>query len=247
MKFSQKLPARLELIPGFTRALLEKVRQLGLKKEELFDIKLCLEEALINAVKHGCKLNPAHEVEVDVESAPGRLAITVKDKGEGFDFKNIPSPAKDEHLGKLSGRGIYLIRSHMDEVDFFDCGRGIKMVKFLKTGGELVQIKEEKLNDAVLCILEGEINLSNSPELRKIFDGIIKRNEKKVMVDFQGVSYIDSSGLATLIEMSQRIKKTGGSLRFCGLEQKIKNIFEVTKLNKLFEIYGSREEALKNF
>jgi anti-sigma B factor antagonist len=110
-----------------------------------------------------------------------------------------------------------------------------------------VKIKEEKSNDVVMCILEGEININSSPELRKIFEGIIKRNEKKVLVNFSGVTYIDSSGLATLIEMFQRLKKIGGSLRFCNMDQKVKNVFEVTKLHKLFEIFDTQELALKGF
>jgi anti-sigma B factor antagonist len=109
-----------------------------------------------------------------------------------------------------------------------------------------VKIREERKNDAVVCYLEGEVNINNSPELRKAFDGIINRNEKKVIVDFSAVSYIDSSGLATLIEMFQRLKKIGGKMRFSNMEQKIKNVFEITKLHKLFEIFDTQEMALKD-
>jgi anti-sigma B factor antagonist len=110
-----------------------------------------------------------------------------------------------------------------------------------------VNLKEEKRNDITICKLEGEITINNSDELRRAFDQIIKRNEKKVLADFTAVSYIDSSGLATLIEMFQRLKKIGGRLRFYGLDQKIKNIFEVTKLHKLFDICDTQESALKDF
>ncbi|MBM3250465.1 MAG: STAS domain-containing protein [Candidatus Omnitrophica bacterium] len=110
-----------------------------------------------------------------------------------------------------------------------------------------MKISQEKANDTVVCRLEGEININNSPELRKDFEEIIKRNEKKVLVDFSSVTYIDSSGLATLIEMLQRLKKIGGCMRFSNMDQKIKNIFEITKLHKLFDIYETRELALKDF
>jgi anti-sigma B factor antagonist len=110
-----------------------------------------------------------------------------------------------------------------------------------------VKIREEKFNDAVVCFLEGEININNSPELRKAFDGLIEKSQKKVIVNFSAVSYIDSSGLATLIEMFQRLKKIGGSLRFSNMEQKIRNVFEITKLHKLFEIFDTQEAALKDF
>ncbi len=110
-----------------------------------------------------------------------------------------------------------------------------------------MKIQEEKLNDVSVCTVDGEINITTSPELRKAFDGIIGRQEKKVLVDFSRVSYIDSSGLATLIEMFQRLKKIDGRMRFSNLDQKVKNVFEITKLHKLFEIFDNRQSALKDF
>lgn len=110
-----------------------------------------------------------------------------------------------------------------------------------------MKITEQKDADRLICLIEGEINITHSPELRKFFDGLIKKNETKVLVDFSAVSYIDSSGLATLIEMYQRLKKIGGLMRCSGMNQKIKNTFEITKLHKLFDIFDTRESALKDF
>lgn len=110
-----------------------------------------------------------------------------------------------------------------------------------------MKINEEKSNDILICAIEGEIDITTSPQLRKAFDDFIKKNEKKILVEFLNVTYIDSSGLATLIEMSQRLKKIGGQIRFSGMNQKIKNIFEVTKLHKLFEIFEDKAAALKDF
>ena len=110
-----------------------------------------------------------------------------------------------------------------------------------------MNIKQEQINDVVVCIMDGEINIGNSPELRKFFDDILKANAKKVIFDFSFVPYIDSSGLATLIEVFQRLKKVSGALRLCSMSEKIKNIFELTKLHKLFEILDTREVALKDF
>jgi anti-sigma B factor antagonist len=106
---------------------------------------------------------------------------------------------------------------------------------------------EEKKNGVLICLMEGEININNSPELRKAFDIIIKRNETRVLLDLSAVSYVDSSGLATLIEMFQRLKKINGKLRLCHMAAKIRSVFELTKLNKLFEIFDTQEEALKDF
>jgi anti-sigma B factor antagonist len=110
-----------------------------------------------------------------------------------------------------------------------------------------VKVKQEKINDIVVCLPEGEININTSPELRKIFEGIIKNNDKKVLINFTCVSYIDSSGLATLIEMLQRLKGIGGRLRFSNVDQKIRNVFEITKLSKLFDIFDNQDLAIKEF
>ncbi|MBN2119734.1 MAG: STAS domain-containing protein [Candidatus Omnitrophica bacterium] len=109
-----------------------------------------------------------------------------------------------------------------------------------------MNVKEERANGVLVCILEGEVNINTSPELRKAFDEIIRNKESKVLVDFSSVSYIDSSGLATLIEMLQRLKRAGGRLCFSNMSQKVKNVFEITKLDKLFEIFESRQEALQS-
>ncbi len=110
-----------------------------------------------------------------------------------------------------------------------------------------MKISDNKQGDIMLCEVEGEINLNTSPELRRAFDGFMRKNEKKIIIDFSQVAYIDSSGLATLIELFQRLKKTGGSLRLCSVSDKVKGIFEVTKLHKLFAIYESQELALESF
>lgn len=110
-----------------------------------------------------------------------------------------------------------------------------------------MKIAQEKHNDAAVCTVDGEVDINTSPELRKACDGLIKNNEKKVLIDLSGATYIDSSGLATLIEMFQRLKKTGGHLRLSNMNEKVKNIFEITKLYKLFEIFDTREAALKDF
>lgn len=108
-------------------------------------------------------------------------------------------------------------------------------------------LQEEKNEGAAVCLLEGEIDINTSPQLRKSFDELIRRNEKKVLLDFSAVTYIDSSGLATLIEMYQRLKKIQGRMRFCGMNESVKNIFEITKLYKFFEVFDNRESAQEDF
>jgi len=135
IRISEKIPSKLELVPGFSLSLIDKISSLPLKEEEFFNIKLCLDEALVNAIKHGNKLNPDLPVEVDIEADDNSITLKVKDQGAGFDFQNIPEPIRPDTIHKVSGRGIFLIKSLMDEVEFFDYGKVIKMVKLIRKGG----------------------------------------------------------------------------------------------------------------
>ncbi len=110
-----------------------------------------------------------------------------------------------------------------------------------------MNIAEEKKGDITICSLSGEINITTSPQLRKTFESFVSSNVTKIVIDFSQVSYIDSSGLATFIELLQRLKKIGGNFCICSMSQKVKNIFEVTKLHKLFTLFDTREEAINNF
>ena len=89
--------------------------------------------------------------------------------------------------------------------------------------------------------VSGEINISTSPDLRKEFE---KHALKKVVVDLKEVGYIDSSGLATLVEILKKTKQTGGSLGLSGLSDKVKSLFEITKLDKLFLVAPTQDEAV---
>jgi len=110
-----------------------------------------------------------------------------------------------------------------------------------------MKIAEDKQDGVLISRIEGEININSSPELRKAFDDYIRRKTKKIVVDFSQVTYVDSSGLATLVELFQRLKKIGGKLRICSLSEKVRNVFEITRLVSIFEIYDDAEKAVKEF
>ena len=89
--------------------------------------------------------------------------------------------------------------------------------------------------------VDGEINISTSPDLKKQFE---KQPAKKAVVDLAKVNYIDSSGLATLVELLKKTKGQGGNLALAGMSEKVKSLFEITKLDKLFPIFPTHQEAV---
>jgi len=108
-------------------------------------------------------------------------------------------------------------------------------------------VKDKQVADAVVLIVEGEINFNSSPDFRKAFLKVLDSKSHKVVVNLSGVAYVDSSGLATLVEAHQKIKSAGGKLKLASLTPKVKSLFEITKLEKLFEIYATEDDALKSF
>ena len=97
---------------------------------DLFALKLALEEALVNAVKHGNKLDPAKEVKVHYRVCDQRVDITIEDQGEGFNPAELPDPTADENIDRCSGRGILLMRAYMSSVVFNPQGNKVTLSKF---------------------------------------------------------------------------------------------------------------------
>jgi serine/threonine-protein kinase RsbW len=108
--------------------ILDEVDRLGFNANNAFAIKLALEEALINAIKHGNKLDPAKHVIIEARVTPALVEIVIEDEGAGFDRSKIPDPLADENLEKCSGRGILLIESYMSEAEWTKGGRRLRMV-----------------------------------------------------------------------------------------------------------------------
>ncbi len=108
------------------------MKPLVLSEAFLFDIRLCLEEALINAMKHGNKLKKDLEVKLAIECANDEIRITVEDQGEGFDVKSLRDCTKGDNLMRNCGRGVYLIHQLMDQVAYNARGNSLLMVKSLR-------------------------------------------------------------------------------------------------------------------
>ena len=104
-----------------------------------------------------------------------------------------------------------------------------------------MEVKSFQQDGVSIFQVNGEINISTSPDLKKHFE---KQPSKKVVVDLEKVSYIDSSGLATLVEMLKKMKSQGGSLGLAGMSDKVKSLFEITKLDRLFSIYQNKQDAV---
>jgi len=100
-----------------------------------FGICLALEEALVNAIKHGNGTDSARKVRVDVEFTSNRVYIRIEDEGPGFDAAAVPDPTLPENLNRPSGRGLLLMRYYMSRVEFHGRGNVVEMEKRVTASG----------------------------------------------------------------------------------------------------------------
>jgi serine/threonine-protein kinase RsbW len=128
-KIEFELPSDLALMNGVLEYLQDRVAKLGLIKPERSNLFVALDEAFVNAVKHGNKNDPSKLVRITAELTPQEASFTVEDEGEGFDIKQIPDPCDPANLFRTSGRGVLLIYNIMDEVEYNAQGNRVKMVK----------------------------------------------------------------------------------------------------------------------
>ncbi len=127
--FTLSVPSRLEEVGRAEEAILGRAEHHQFGERERFAIKLALEEALANAIKHGNRFDPGRKVEIRCAIDGEKAEITVGDEGEGFELDAIPDPTRDENLEKPYGRGVMLMQAYMDEVRFEAGGTRVRMVK----------------------------------------------------------------------------------------------------------------------
>ncbi len=119
----------IELVASFTDNLMQLA---GFDQEQTHWIGLSVRECVINAIKHGNKLDITKQVEVSFSLDNQGILISVRDCGEGFDFNGVPNPLDPTNLLNPNGRGIFYMRTFMDEVVFSLHPQGGTVVKMLK-------------------------------------------------------------------------------------------------------------------
>jgi serine/threonine-protein kinase RsbW len=103
-------------------------------ERELFSIKLALEEALVNAIKHGNQLDRSKSVRIAYRIFTDRFEIVITDEGTGFNPEDVPDPTAVENLERPCGRGLMLMRHYMTSVEFNASGNSVVMSKVFRNG-----------------------------------------------------------------------------------------------------------------
>ncbi len=127
------MPSTMESVSEVEAAADKLAGEVGLDEDERFRIAMAIREATVNAVLHGNDYDPAKRITVSFENNGKSLIFTIADQGKGVDPATLPDPLAPENLMRGTGRGIFLIRSFMDEVHFrqLQPGTELTLVKHL--------------------------------------------------------------------------------------------------------------------
>lgn len=110
-----------------------------------------------------------------------------------------------------------------------------------------MSLQVSKHGDVVVIEVEGQLIVGNRQELKQRVLDEAEGGARKILVDFVRAGYIDSSGLGVLVSLAKRMRELGGDLRLANLNDDLQTLFELTKLDSLFQIADSRERALESF
>jgi serine/threonine-protein kinase RsbW len=126
------LPSRIETVAAAAGAVAEFISRSGISDDAAFGIDMAVREAVTNAVLHGNRQDDNKTVDIVLKSSPDAVEISVHDQGPGFNPEDVPDPTAKENILKASGRGIFFMRTFMDEVDWLIRPEGGTTVRMLK-------------------------------------------------------------------------------------------------------------------
>ncbi len=125
-----------EIIPSDTAAgqsvqerIVQHLEELSYDERDVFGVRLAIEEALVNAIKHGNRMDPTKTVRITCQIARHKVRIEIEDQGEGFQPEEVPDPTADENLERPCGRGIMLMRAFMSSIAYNESGNCVILEK----------------------------------------------------------------------------------------------------------------------
>lgn len=122
------IPSKIESLRQVEKMIDDLSTEFNINSEVYGNILIATLEAANNAILHGNKLDESKNVEIDINLEKDKLSITIKDKGEGFDYENIPDPTAPENIENINGRGVFLMEKLSDEMEFRDKGSTVELM-----------------------------------------------------------------------------------------------------------------------
>ena len=235
------------------KQIIEDAMKYGYCKQSLFALRLCLEEALTNAIRHGNNNITEKKVSIDYRITNLQIDIKISDEGKGFIPDAVSDPTSEAKIDLPSGRGLLLMRSYMDDVTFNEKGNMIHLVKTnlnpeasqyhtiitfanldIKISGDISQ---------TTITLSGSIEMIEAQELDNLFEKTTQEGCINLIVDLSDLLFTCSTGLGALIKAQTYCKDQKGLLVLVAPHPSIQRVLQTTRLETLFTITPTLDDA----
>jgi anti-anti-sigma factor len=216
------------------------------------ELQLAINEAFCNIVKHGYHGNKEGSILVQGKLQENGVTIELSDQGIGFNPKTVqePSLAGDQE----NGYGWFMIKEIADEVHYLqkESKQGwnhMHIYKKYPREGKKIQFLHAQENNVLIITPEGEsLDAHDAPEFKeKVIDLIETQSLNRVVFDLHQLQFIDSSGLGSFLSVLRVLHSHGGELKLACMNKPVRTLFELVSMHKIFEIFNTKEEAIKSF
>ena len=125
----RRIPSDPDICAKLMQSLIDALEEFGWAEREVFGIRMAMEEAIVNAIRHGNQCSPDKSVELTMSVDDQEFNATITDQGDGFDPDKVPDPTDDDNLERSCGRGLVLIKNYSDEVTYNQTGNSVTLKK----------------------------------------------------------------------------------------------------------------------
>ncbi len=238
----QRFGARLAVLKQVRAGVLAAARRCGFGEDAARDIVLAVDEACKNVIVHAYRGGEGDMV-LRIFLRPDGILLELRDFADPVDPARIkPRDLADVKPGQL---GTHFIREIMDSVVFPPAPDGVgnllQMVKRRKIPEMANELTE--LDDKLIVKLHGDVDLEHCVPVRRLLLDAAGRG-RQLLVDLSAVTYVDSSGIASLIEAMQLARKNDTSLTLFSASEQVRRVFELARLDKVFSMHPDLETAL---
>ena len=222
-------------------------------------INVALDELLTNTILYGLA-GDLGEVTVDAELHADRLEVTLSDNGRPFDpfTRSAPDTTLSVEDRPIGGLGIHLVRRLVDHVRYERrSDRNVVVLTKWLAGGAVAEhlaggkgamdITKRQQGEAWIVAIAGNLDSGTSPRAQQELEAILASGGRKLAVDFSSLDYISSAGLRALLGVAKQLGARGGALRTFGLNQTVREVFDISGFSMILPVFPSEEEALKGF
>lgn len=246
--YTLNVTSRPENLARIAEFIGEVTANFGMTEHETYSIQMAVDEAVTNVIEHAYQSQEG-PIEVIAQRKGDDFIVTLRDHGRPFDpdkviEPDIAAPLDEREIG---GLGLYFMRRLMDRVDF----------RFNEDGwNELIMVRRRRAvsshtsryNSSVTVVTpKGRLDANGTQYLEAELQALANEGHHRIVVDFDHVTYISSTGLRTLLLAVRRAKRHSGDVKLCELNPAVRKIFRMAGFDMILELHETEERAAAAF